>query len=83
MSGRMSGKAKTFIAFGSAVTAAAYLGFTGNEWFYKQVLMRCVRSVDAESAHIMAVKVASMGLFPRGKEIAADKSLLVKLSLFL
>ena len=82
MSGRVSGKAKTFIAFGSAVTAAAYMGFTGNEWFYKQVLMRFVRSVDAESAHVMAVKFASLGLFPKGKEIAADKPLLVKLPLF-
>ena len=73
----MSAKAKIVIALGSAATAVAYLGYTGNESFYKQVLMRCVRRVDAEKAHVMAVKLASMGLVPKGKDIAADKSLLV------
>jgi len=72
----MSAKAKIVIALGSAATAVAYLGYTGNESFYKQVLMRCVRRVDAEKAHVMAVKLASMGLVPKGKDIAADKSLL-------
>ena len=74
----MSTKSKIFIALGSAATAVVYLGYTGNESFYKQVVMRCVRRVDAEKAHVMAVKLASMGLIPKGKDIAADKYLLVR-----
>ena len=73
----MAGKTRIFLALGSAATAATYLGYTGNEWFYKHVLMKCVQRVDAEKAHVMGVKLASMGLLPKGKETAADRSLLV------
>ena len=78
MFGRISGKAKAVIAFGSAATAAGYLGYSGNEWFYRQVVMTCVRQVDPETAHVMAVKCASMGLLPKGKDASADKAVLVR-----
>lgn len=78
MFGRISGKAKIIIAVGSAVGTAGYLGMTGNEWFYKRILMKCVHVMDAETAHLMAVKCASMGLLPKGKEITSDKAILVR-----
>ncbi|XP_065064781.1 dihydroorotate dehydrogenase (quinone), mitochondrial-like [Rhopilema esculentum] len=63
---------RTVILLGSSAAAVGYLGASGNEWFYKNVAMQCVRQMDAENAHVFAVKCASKGFVPRGKDRPSD-----------
>lgn len=79
MFGRFSRKAKAAIALGSVLGVTGYLGATGNEWFYKKIVMKCVQRVDAETAHVMAVKCAALGLVPKARERPEDKEILVRL----
>ena len=66
------------ILLGSSAAAVGYLGASGNEWFYKNVAMQCVRQMDAENAHVFAVKCASIGFVPRGNDRPSDIPLMVR-----
>ena len=77
MLSRLSRGSKLFLAAGSAVAVASYCGYSGNERFYKHAVMPCVRLLDAEKAHVFAVKTAAIGLVPRGKIREGDQNLLV------
>lgn len=76
MLSRLSRGSKLFLAAGSAVAVASYCGYSGNERFYKHAVMPCVRLLDAEKAHVFAVKTAAIGLVPRGKIREGDQNLL-------
>eukprot|EP00794_Sanderia_malayensis_P019006 gene19006-20918_t len=77
MFGRFSRARKVIFATGSIAAALSYLAFSGNEQFYKVVVMPAIRSVmDAETAHVFAVKTAARGLVPKAKENSHDKDLL-------
>ena len=39
----------------------------GNEKFYRDFVMPAFRWIDAERAHVLAVKAAAWGLVPRSK----------------
>ncbi|CAH1269603.1 Hypp4220 [Branchiostoma lanceolatum] len=54
----------TIVGGGTTVFVAHAL-FTGNEKFYREAFMPCLRLVSAESAHVLAVKAASWGLGPK------------------
>ena len=74
----LSRRSKVLLALGSAVTAIGYCGATGNEYFYKGVVMPCVRRIlDAETAHVFAVKCAKMGIMPTPKDPKQDRSVMV------
>lgn len=52
--------------------------FNGNEKFYSQFLMPFVhRTIDAESAHRLAIKVAKYGLVPKFSNDQANFPVLV------
>eukprot|EP00795_Rhopilema_esculentum_P001451 gene1451-15876_t len=72
---------RTVIMLGSSAAAVGYLEASGNEWFYKNVAMQCVRQMDAENAHVFAVKCASKGFVPRGKDRPSDIPLMVRRAL--
>ena len=77
MFARLSRRSKVSLALGSAVAAIGYCGATGNEYFYKGVVMPCVRTLDAESAHVFAVKCAKIGIVPKAKDLEKDSSIMV------
>ena len=53
---------------------------TGDPQFYRSIMMPAVaRLMDAETAHRTAVKLASYGLVPRGRDIKEDKEILVSI----
>ena len=77
MFARLSRRSKVLLALGSAVAAISYCGVTGNEYFYEGVVMPCVRTLDAESAHVFAVKCAKIGMVPKLKDLKEDSSVMV------
>ena len=44
--------------------AAGCMLVTGNEKFYRQCVMPTVRLLDAETAHVFAVRLAKYGIVP-------------------
>ncbi|XP_065675921.1 dihydroorotate dehydrogenase (quinone), mitochondrial isoform X2 [Hydra vulgaris] len=52
------------------------LCLTTNESVWENISMPLIRMIDAERAHILAVKLASWKLVPKFKTLDADKSLL-------
>ena len=52
------------IIIGGGTLAAGYMFVTGNEKFYRQCVMPTVRLLDAEAAHVYAVKLAKYGIVP-------------------
>ncbi|XP_071957812.1 dihydroorotate dehydrogenase (quinone), mitochondrial-like isoform X1 [Antedon mediterranea] len=51
------------ITSGSAIFAS-YAALSGNQKFYKQCLMPCFQLLDAETAHVLGVKMLSFGIVP-------------------
>lgn len=57
-----------FLTATGITTAAAISGYiTGNETFYKSVLMPIVQHIDPEKAHVCGVRLASWGMLPRDR----------------
>ena len=52
------------IVGGGASLAAGCMLITGNEKFYRQCVMPTVRLLDAETAHVFAVRLAKYGIVP-------------------
>ena len=46
---------------------SGYSYISGNAWFFKRVSMPLLSRLDPETAHVVAVYVASKGLAPRDR----------------
>jgi dihydroorotate dehydrogenase len=60
----------------TSVAFCGYFTIRGDDQFYKNVIMPVIKLLDAERAHILAVKLASYGLVPRDRE--KDPEILVR-----
>lgn len=48
----------------AALASSTYCFATDDPWFYKYVVMKAFRAVDPETAHVMAIRLAQLGLMP-------------------
>ena len=49
----------------AGLTSSIYCIATDNRWFYKHIVMKAFRVVDPETAHVMAIRLAQLGLLPK------------------
>ena len=49
----------------AGLTSSLYCMYTDNAWFYKHFVMGPFKMVDAETAHVMAIRLAQLGLMPK------------------
>lgn len=59
----------------TSVVFGGYFTVNGDESFYRNIIMPAVRLLDAERAHVMAVKLAAKGLIPQ--DYSPDPDILV------
>lgn len=51
----------------AGLTSSLYCIYTDNRWFYKHVVMGSFTMLDAETAHVIAIRMAQLGLMPKHK----------------
>ena len=62
----------------TGLASSFYCVATDNRWFYRHIIMRASRLLfDAENAHVMAIRLAKLGIFHRCSE-TDDKILVLK-----
>ena len=49
----------------AGLTSSLYFITTDNKWFYRHIVMKAFRVVDPEIAHVMAIRLAQLGLMPK------------------
>jgi len=49
----------------TGLVSSSYFVATDNRWFYKNIIMKGFQIVDAETAHVMAIRLAQFGLMPK------------------
>ena len=59
----------------TGLASSFYCIATDNRWFYRHIVMRVSRVFDAETAHVMAVRLAKLGVLPRCNQ--TDDNILV------
>ena len=49
----------------AGLTSSLYCIATDNRWFYRHVVMRACQAIDPETAHVMAIRLAQLGVMPK------------------
>ena len=62
----------------TGVASAAYLMHSKSEGVWNNVNMPIIRTLDAEKAHRLSVRLAGVGWVPSFKTLDEDKNLLVR-----
>ena len=59
----------------AGLTSSFYCVATDNRWFYRHIVMKALKVVDAETAHVTAIRLAQLGLMPKYR--SSDDKILV------
>lgn len=65
----------------TGLASSFYCIATDNRWFYRHIVMRASRFFDAEIAHVMAIRLAKLGVLPRCSQ-TDDQILVLKMHHF-
>ncbi|XP_077983112.1 dihydroorotate dehydrogenase (quinone), mitochondrial-like [Glandiceps talaboti] len=62
-------KSAAIVISGGVLGFAGLCTYSGQERFYREILMPSLRVIDAEKAHELSIKMASWGIVPRNKYV--------------
>lgn len=49
----------------ASLASSFYCVATDNRWFYRHIVMKALQVVDAETAHVTAIRLAQLGIMPK------------------